>query len=242
MNVLIVLGHPEPKSFNAALCAVAKKAFEAQGHSVRVSDLYAQGFKAEITRADFKVQRDPTMLNIIREQGNAWKTDGFADEIKREIDNISWADFVIVQCPIWWFGLPAIVKGWMDRVFVPGFTYGRGKWYETGGLAGKRAMMSVSVDAKAAAYTARGRYGNLDVMLWPIHTSLRFVGFDVLKPFLAEQVSESVEGRTATLAAFEARLKTIGDETPMFFHALDEYDEADMLKPGVKGRTEAQRD
>lgn len=242
MNVLVVLGHPEPKSFNAALAEAARKAFETQGHAVHISDLYAQGFLAEISRADFKASRDPAMLNIIREQGHAWKTDGFADEIKREIENIRWADFVIVQCPIWWFGLPAIVKGWMDRVFVPGFTYGRGKWYETGGLAGKRAMMSISVDAKASAYTARGRYGDLDVMLWPIHTSLRFVGFDVLKPFLADQVSESAEARARSLLAFEARLRAIGNETPMFFHALDEYDENEMLKPGIKGRTAGQRD
>ncbi|MGE0094931.1 MAG: NAD(P)H-dependent oxidoreductase [Alphaproteobacteria bacterium] len=242
MNVLVVLGHPEPKSFNAALAATAKRVFEAQGHAVRISDLYAQGFKSEVTREDFKTQRDPEMLNIIREQGNAWKTGGFADEIKREIDHIAWADLVIVQCPIWWFGLPAIVKGWMDRVFVPGFTYGRGKWYETGGLAGKRAMMSVTFDAKASAYTARGRYGDSDIMLWPIHTSLRFVGFDVLRPFIADQVSESAEARTKSLAAFEARLKAIGGETPMPFHTLDEFDENDMLKPGIKGRTAGQRD
>jgi NAD(P)H dehydrogenase (quinone) len=82
----------------------------------------------------------------------------------------------------------------------------------------------------------------LDVVLWPVHTSLRFVGFDVLRPFLADQVSESAESRTKSLATFEARLKAIGSETPMFFHALDEFDEADMLKPGIKGRTAAQRD
>jgi NAD(P)H dehydrogenase (quinone) len=242
MNVLVVLGHPEPKSFNAALAVAAKKVYEAQGHAVRISDLYAQGFTPEITRADFKVPRDPDALRIIREQGNAWKTDGFADEIKREIDNIAWADLVIVQCPIWWFGLPAIVKGWMDRVFVPGFTYGRGKWYETGGLAGKRAMMSITFDAKEAAYTARGRYGDLDIMLWPIHTSLRFVGFDVLKPFVSDQVSESAEARVNSLAAFETRLKGLTGEMPLPFHTLDEFDENDMLKPGVKGRTAAQRD
>lgn len=242
MNVLVVLGHPEPKSFNAALCETARKTLGALGHAVRVSDLYAQGFGAEVSRADFKAQRDPAMLNIIREQANAWKTDGFADDIKREIENLRWADFVIVQCPIWWFGLPAIVKGWMDRVFVPGFTYGRGKWYETGGLAGKRALMSVTVDAKAGAYSSRGRYGDLELMLWPVNTSLRFVGFDVLKPFLADQVSESPEARANGLAAFAARLKGIGGETPMFFHSLDEYDEADILKPGIKARTAGQRD
>ena len=39
---------------------------------------------------------------------------------------------------MWWFGPPAVVKGWIDRVFVPGLTYGRGAWFETGGMKGKR--------------------------------------------------------------------------------------------------------
>jgi NAD(P)H dehydrogenase (quinone) len=242
MNVLIVYAHPEPKSFNAALRDLAKSTLEAKGHVVRISDLYAQDFEARVTRGAFRSAKDPDMLNIIGEQAHAWKTDGFAAEIKAEIDAIAWADFVIVQCPIWWFGPPAIVKGWMDRVFVPGFTYGRGKWFETGGLAGKRAMLSVTVDASLAAYSARGRYGDLDAMLWPANLSLRFVGFDVLKPFCAPKVSESPEIRRHSLEAYAARLAAIEGETPLFFHAASDYGDDDLLKPGLKPAASSPRD
>ncbi|MFO0996274.1 MAG: NAD(P)H-dependent oxidoreductase [Alphaproteobacteria bacterium] len=241
MNVLIVYAHPEPKSFNAALRDLAQSTLEAKGHRVRVSDLYGSAFEARVTRRDFLAAKDPAMLNIIGEQAHAWKTQGFAGDIKAEIDNLAWADFVILQFPIWWFGPPAVVKGWMDRVFVPGFTYGRGKWFETGGLAGKRAMLSVTVDASREAYSAQGRYGGLEVLLWPVNVSLRFVGFDVLRPFCAAKVSESEESRRRSLEAYAARLRGIDGEAPLAFHAASDFGEDDLLKPGIASMVPSMR-
>lgn len=233
MNVLIVYAHPEPKSYNAALRDLAKTTLEAKGHRVRISDLYGSNFEARVTRGDFLKPKDPAMLNIIGEQAHAWKTEGFAGDIRAEIDAVAWADFVIIQFPMWWFGPPAVLKGWMDRIFVPGFTYGRGKWFETGGLAGKRAMLSVTLDGSLEAFTARGRYGDLDIVLWPLNLSLRFVGFDVLNPFSAAKVSESQENRTRSLDAYARRLQGIESEAPMVFHPASDYGEDDLLKSGI---------
>lgn len=241
MKTLIVFAHPEPKSFNGGLRDAAVAALAPKGE-VRVSDLYAQGFEAECGRGDFTAAKNSDYLDVIREQGHAFKTDGFAPAIRREIDHLLWADVVILQFPVWWFGPPAILKGWMDRVFVPGHTYGRGKWFETGGMAGKRALLSVTATASEGSYTGRGRYGELEVMLWPLLLSLRFVGFDVLKPYFAGEVLKSEEHRKALIAAYGARLAGIGAETPMFFHPESDYAEGDVLKPGIKAGTVAQRD
>ena len=241
MNVLIVLGHPERKSFNGALKERAAEVLAKAGHGVRVSDLYAMGFEARLDRADVTTARDPAFFHPIREQAHAWKQDSFAADIKGEIEKLTWMDLLIIQCPVWWFGLPAVVKGWLDRVFVPGFTYGRGKWYETGGLAGKRALLSMTVDATPRSYGPRGRYGRMDVVLWPILESLRFVGLDVLEPHVAYEVSGSAEGRAQTLERYAARLAAIEGERPVFFHPLGDYED-DVLKPGVAPGPFAQRD
>ncbi len=242
MNTLIVFAHPEPKSFNGALRDAATEALGRGGHAVRVADLYAQGFCSEAGRGDFASAKDPDYLAVMREQAHAWKTNGFAPDITRAIEDIRWAELVIVQCPMWWFGPPAIVKGWMDRVFVPGFTYGRGKWFESGGLAGKRALLSMTADGTNSSYAWRGRYGDLENLLWPVLLSLRFVGFDVMKPHFSPEVSKSDDQRKALIADYVRRLDALGGETPMFFHAEGDYDENDTLKPEVKARTVAQRD
>ena len=241
MKTLIVFAHPEPKSFNGGLRDAAVAALAPKGE-VRVSDLYAQGFAAECGRGDFVAAKNPDYLDVIREQGHAFKSNGFAAEIQREIDHLLWADLVILQFPIWWFGPPAILKGWMDRVFVPGHTYGRGKWFETGGMAGKRAFVSATATASEASYGWRGRYGDLDNLLWPVLLSLRFVGFDVLKPHFSGEVHATEEHRKALIDAYAKRVAGIGAEAPMFFHPESDYAEGDVLKPGVKARTVAQRD
>jgi NAD(P)H dehydrogenase (quinone) len=241
VKTLIVFAHPEPKSFNGGLRDAAVAVLSPLGE-VRVSDLYKQGFEAECGRHDFTGTKNPDYLDVIREQGHAFKTKGYAPAIQREIDNLLWADLVILQFPIWWFGPPAILKGWMDRVFVPGHTYGRGKWFETGGMAGKRALVSATATASAASYSWRGRYGDLDNLLWPVLLSLRFVGFDVLKPHLSGEAHSSEEHRKALIHAYAKRVAGIGAETPMFFHPESDFAEGDILKPGVKARTVAQRD
>ena len=230
MNTLIVLGHPEPKSFNGALRERAAATLGALGHAVRMSDLYARGFGARVTRGDFTAARDPDFFKVTREQAHAWKTNGFAPDIAREMDDLRWAELVILQFPMWWFGPPAVMKGWIDRVFVPGLTYGRGAWFETGGMKGKRALVSITIDTGAEAYGPYGRYGEIETVLWPVHLSLRFVGFDVLRPFFAAKVSESDETRKALLAAYDRRLRGLDAETPIAFRPSTDYGENDVLK------------
>ena len=82
MNVFLVLAHPEPKSFNRALFREAHRLFEAQGHAVRASDLYAMGFNPLSARHNFISVKDPEFLKLQVEETHA--TEVFADEVKRQ--------------------------------------------------------------------------------------------------------------------------------------------------------------
>ena len=138
MKVLIIYAHPEPKSFSSALLGRSVETLVACGHEVKVSDLYAMEFNPVASAADFSKRRFPDVLQYDREQKYACERGLLSDDIKAEIDKVVWCDFMILQFPLWWFSVPAIMKGWIDRVLVNGVAYGMGKRMEKGGLAGDR--------------------------------------------------------------------------------------------------------
>ena len=172
MHILIVYAHPEPKSFNAALKEAAVETLAQAGHEVRVSDLYAQGFKARIDIGDFLKPANPEQLNILAEGANALATGTFLEEIKKEQEKVVWADLVIFQFPLWWFSMPSIIKGWVDRVFTLGFAFdiANGRLYENGLFKGKKAMLSLTTGGPEIGYTPNGRAGDILAVLWPIHS------------------------------------------------------------------------
>ncbi len=87
--------------------------------------------------------------------------------------------------PIWWLGLPAILKGWIDRIFTVGRAYGGGRWFDRGVLAGKRAMCSVTVGGPAEVFSDVGWYAPIETILFPIHRGIfGFTGFTVIGPFV----------------------------------------------------------
>jgi len=234
MNVLIVLGHPCSRSFNAALAEAAVSELERHGHSARTEDLYAAEFEARLGRGDFPAERGDQWFDITREQARALRRGDIGKDLRESVERLRWAGLVILQFPVWWYGPPAVVKGWMDRVFLPGFAYGRDRSFDTDGLSGKKAMLSVTVDVPPSAYRADGRFGEMAAILWPLHLSLRYVGFDVLQPFVACEVSESEMRRSAIDSELRHRLAGIAEETPMLFRPNSDYDEQLRLKPSPR--------
>jgi putative NADPH-quinone reductase len=108
MNVLVVHAHPDPESLSRALRDAAVATLEAAGHDVRVTDLYAEGF-------------DPAMD---RAERAGYHTPGENERpVAAHLANLRWAEAVVFVYPTWWFGLPAILKGWLDRVLVPHATF-----------------------------------------------------------------------------------------------------------------------
>ncbi len=157
MNVLIVHAHPEPKSFNSALTRTAVKALREQGHTVEVSDLYAKKWKPAADADDYAWPReDEDYLRIDREQTFAHEAGTTACDIVTGQAKVRCADLVLFQHPMWWFGPPAILKGWFDRVFTRGFAYLPGRKYDTGLMAGKLAMVSVTTGTSADTHAPDG--------------------------------------------------------------------------------------
>jgi NAD(P)H dehydrogenase (quinone) len=239
--ILIVYAHQEPTSFNRALLDTACETLAARGHAVEVSDLYAMNFEARATRGDFLEMRDKDRFGYAREQYYAARTNTFSADIAAEIDKVKRCDTLILQFPLWWFSMPAIMKGWVDRVFANGTAYGgsTAQFFERGMLAGRRAMVTTTTGAPAVMFNPAGMCGAMEAALWPIHNGiLRFVGFDVLPPFIAHGVDISDrETLTGILREYADRLSHINDTAPLFFHPWSDYAGDMLLKPGVTART-----
>lgn len=218
MNVLIVYAHPEPRSFNRALKDLAVEVLEGAGHQIQVSDLYAQRFNPAGGSEDVLARADPDYFHYQREQASAGSAGLFTPELKAEMDKLAWADMVIFQFPLWWFSLPAILKGWVDRVFAMGFAYGMAQSYESGVFRGKRGMLSFTTGGPARAYLSSARNGNMDDLILHIQRGmLYFVGMEVLPPFIAYGASRCTpEERAAYLEAYRQRLLTIESTAPIF--------------------------
>jgi NAD(P)H dehydrogenase (quinone) len=218
---------------------MAERTLRSLGDEVRISDLYAMNFDPVVRASDFKDRQEINRLDYFAEQKHACASMSFADDIAIEIEKIVWCDLLILQFPLYWFSLPAILKGWIDRVFVPGFAFGAGKWYERGGLAGKRAMLATTMSAYPQMMAPDGLNGLLEVNLWPIQNGvLAFCGFGVLEPFVANSVPHVDDAtRAAILEKYQRRLLNLRDETPLLFHRREEFDREWKMKPDIEPRT-----
>lgn len=225
MKVLLVFAHPEPNSLSASLRDVAIRELEAAGHEVRVSDLYAMRWKPEVDHADFPALAPNERLVPVAASRKAFATDTLTSDVQAEIGKLLWADTLILQFPLWWFGMPAILKGWVDRVFAFGFAYGVGehsdkRWgdrYGEGTLAGKRAMLIVTAGGWEEHYAARGVNGPIGDLLFPInHGILYYPGYDVLPPFVAYSADRFDEARFESAAVqLRERMRTLETTRPI---------------------------
>jgi NAD(P)H dehydrogenase (quinone) len=107
MRALVVYAHPDPTSYARAVLGRARRGLERAGHDVRVTDLYADGFDGAMTAEERQAHRVP----------------GVAPELERYADDLRWAELLVLVYPTWWSGFPAILKGWVDRVWVAGVAW-----------------------------------------------------------------------------------------------------------------------
>ena len=251
MNVLIVLAHPEPqsKSFNHAMVEIAASALAEQGHEVRVDDLYANKFNPVGGPWEFETLPDPDRFEYMAAQEHAEKTDTKPADVAAEQEKLLWCDLLILQVPLWWFGMPGILKGWIDRVMTSGFAYENPGAYEKGGLRGRRATIATTTATESEYYDLCGRGGYMSHLLWPINNGvLRYVGFDVLPFFVADEVGAYARGNPeedATcekiLANYRSHAQGLESATPYASHLRADYEPDKMrLKPGVEALTEMQ--
>jgi putative NADPH-quinone reductase len=131
------------------------------------------GFNPVASADDFLGERaNPEFLSIATEQAKALQTGALAPDIVAEQQKLARADLLILQFPIWWFGMPAIMKGWADRVFARGFAYIAGHKYDTGLFTGKTAMVAATTGTSIDTYAPDGIDGDILSVLWPVHNGL----------------------------------------------------------------------
>jgi NAD(P)H dehydrogenase (quinone) len=243
--------HTQNPCRSQAISRTVQLPLEIAGHEVIVSDLYAMEWKAVYDAKDFPERKDSPPLNYDKASREAFETGTQAADIAEEQRKLLWADVVILQFPMWWYAMPAILKGWVDRVYAYGFAYGvgvhsGGRWgdrFGEGTLKGRRSMIAMTVGGRMAHYGPRGVNGTMDDLLWPIqHGVLFYPGMDIVPPTIFYEVgntsAEAIESMTQT---YIERLLNIQSVDPIPFRSQNggDYDDVQVLKPhlgsGVTG-------
>lgn len=242
-KILIVFAQPEPTSLTRQLVQVSIDTLQAQGHEVMQSDLYGMRWKAVFDADDFPERADPARLSFIAESAHAYATGHQTPDVVAEQAKLLAADAVILQFPLWWFGMPAILKGWIERVYAFGFGYGfkdgsNNFRYGDGALKGKRALVSVLTGGPAADYGPRGINGPIDQLLYPLtHGALFYPGMDVLPThaLYAAAHIDSADQVEAAKAGWRARVERLFQDEPIAFRRQNggDYQDRHTLRDDV---------
>ena len=227
MKVLVVHAHYEPQSFNAALKDLAVETLRGAGHEVQVSDLYSMNWNPVASVADFAERKNPDYCTYALEQRHGFESGTLSPDILEEVAKVDWCDLLILNFPIFWFSVPAIMKGWIDRIFVSGRFYGGKRFYDQGGMRGKRAMLAFTLGGQPHMFGPDAIHGEIDLMLRPImRGSLAYAGFDVLPPFAAYHVPYiSHDGRQQILLDYQQHLLHLDAKEPLQFPRMGDFDE-----------------
>ncbi|CCK71562.1 NAD(P)H-dependent oxidoreductase KNAG_0H01480 [Huiozyma naganishii CBS 8797] len=222
MKIFIVFAHPESRSYGGSLLKSMVEHLTSQGHEVRVADLYKQGFKATVTEDDFLNFEKGSRLKGIDASIAAAAADAFTDDVKEAQANLMWADFVLFQSPLWWFSVPAILKGWFDRVFSGGFAYGTPEddKLKNSTLIGRKAMLVLTAAIKKEPSTGKSIHVPMNDLLLPItRGTLKFIGLTVLPSYVMYDVDNATEETFAKDAKYlNGLLDNIDTIEPIDFH------------------------
>lgn len=193
-KILIISSHPAgEQSFCNQLVKVATETLEKDGNAVFLCDLVAIDFKAVPSRQDFIGTFNADRLDLQDEQKFAARGGGkFAPDVQAQMDMLVWCDVVIHVFPLHWWSLPAIHKGWIDRIMAYHWCYGTGEPGDMNPpnkfLAGRKWMMATSSGGPAFIYNKAGSVHpeapSIEKMLWSFtQATPNFCGFEALPLF-----------------------------------------------------------
>lgn len=187
MRHLVVFAHPRAESFNRQVLNTYVAALTRNGHEVRVRDLYVMNFNPVLNEAE---------MAAARTKGSP------PADVQIEQDHVRWAEVITCISPVWWIGWPAILKGWIDRVFTLNFAYGYGPTGTVGLLAGKQAVVMGTTGSSAAHWQSSGKQEAMRVS--------QDVGtFEVSGMQTVAHLTFSPVGRLTQPAAFDAYLAEV---------------------------------
>ncbi len=148
MKHLLVYAHPNPKGFSHAILETLVEALKPH-HDIRIRDLYAMHFDPVLRASDFEAFEKGTVPG----------------DLQIEQDHVRWADVITFIYPLWWSGLPAILKGYVDRVFSIGFAYTYEETGPRGLLAGKKVFMITPMGATVDLYEKIGMISSMKLTI-----------------------------------------------------------------------------
>ena len=154
MNVLVILTHPIKDSFNRDILRAVEDGLADAGHTVKVADLCEEGFQPAMIPEDFAVFEDlPPPADVLAEQAR-----------------VEWSDAMVFIFPIWWWSMPAMLKGWMDRVMCYGWAWVDPRDPDSGHLKHRKLLVLATAGDTAEAFTKRGYdtafHTQLNVGIW----------------------------------------------------------------------------
>lgn len=228
MRAYIVHAHPEPASFTAAMRDTIADALRERGDEVVIADLYAMGFNPLLSRTDFLDPDNPEKLAYTSEQRSGYRRAALARDILEQVEQVLAADLLVLTFPVYWFSMPAMLKGWIDRVFLAGPMYSGKHMYAQGGMKGRRALVAASLGGREHMFGPAALHGELEhgMLSHLLRGSLGVVGYDVLPPFWAYHAPYvDHAARTDMLAALRQRVLGIDDSAAMAMPDLAAFDE-----------------
>jgi NAD(P)H dehydrogenase (quinone) len=239
ITTLIVLAHPEPASFNASWARTTEMTSRTLGHDVLWSDLCAMKFDP-VEKPEHYPQNMGNPFDVLKAQEAASACNSLPADVAGEISKIRAADRIIFHFPIWWFSIPAILKGWCERVLANGAMHDVDNRFDRGLFCGKKVLFCVTTGSRSTESAYSGKEGDVQMLLWPFAYTLRYLGFSVLKPKICHGIHGYHKG--AAKVALEDRLtselashgKTIEafDNLPQIaFNADTEFDQLGQLRP-----------
>lgn len=187
MRNLIIYAHPNSASLNHFFKQTVVESLENSGEEVIVRDLNQINFNPVLSLEDMQGQR----------MGQV------AEDIKTEQDFITWADQIIFVYPIWWTGMPAIMKGFIDRVFSYGFAYRYDQGVQKGLLTGKKAVIINSHGKSNSEYEAIGM--DKALALTSDIGIFNYCGLEIQKHFYFDKADKA---SAESISGWENQIKT----------------------------------
>lgn len=145
MNNLVIFAHPNQESFCKGIVDTIKAASEKKGDNIVIRDLYKLGFDPILKASDFE----------------SMQSGKIPEEIGAEQEYVKWADFITFVYPVWWVNFPAILKGYVDRVFSYGFAYESVNGTPRGLLTGKKALIFCTTGSPNEVYEQNGMHNSM---------------------------------------------------------------------------------
>jgi NAD(P)H dehydrogenase (quinone) len=188
MKHLIIYAHPNDGSLNHHLMQTVVDSLQSNNHDIEIRDLYQLHFSPVLSLEDMNGQR----------MGKV------ADDVKLEQDYILWADHITFIYPIWWTGMPAIMKGFIDRVFSYGFAYRYDQGVQKGLLTGKRTTIINTHGKSHAEYESIGM--NKALSLTSDKGIFTYCGFEIEQHFFFDKADRA---NAETIAAWSAQIESL---------------------------------